>query len=219
RIGTESRRMGVLVDDLLLLARLDQGRPLRADRVDLSRIVNEAVEDARAVEPGRPIGGEVAGGVWVTGDEDRLRQVIGNLAANVRVHTPPGTPVEVELTTADGAAEVRIVDHGPGIEREHAPRVFDRFYRADPARSRDRGGSGLGLSIVASITHALGGRLWHEPTPRGGATFVVQLPLAPSAASHEAPGVERPVFAPPEPVFSATSQRDHGTDPASDPII
>jgi two-component system OmpR family sensor kinase len=219
RIGTESRRMGVLVDDLLLLARLDQGRPLRADRVDLSRIVNEAVEDARAVEPGRPIGGEVAGGVWVTGDEDRLRQVIGNLAANVRVHTPPGTPVEVDLTTADGAAEVRIVDHGPGIEREHAPRVFDRFYRADPARSRDRGGSGLGLSIVASITHALGGRLWHEPTPRGGATFVVQLPLAPSAASHEAPGVERPVFAPPEQVFSATSQRDHGTDPASDRII
>ena len=177
RIGTESRRMALLVDDLLLLARLDQGRPLRADPVDLTRVVREAVADARAVEPGRPIGGAVADGVRVTGDEDRLRQVVGNLLANVRVHTPAATPVEVDLTAMDGAAEVRIVDHGRGIDPEHAPRVFDRFYRADPARSRDRGGSGLGLSIVASITHALGGRLWHEPTPGGGATFVVRLPL------------------------------------------
>jgi two-component system OmpR family sensor kinase len=181
RIGTESRRMALLVDDLLLLARLDQGRPLRADRVDLSRLVRDAVTDARAVEPSRPIGGTVADGVAVIGDEDRIRQVVGNLLANVRVHTAAATPVEVALATAEGEAELRVVDHGPGIDREHGARVFDRFYRADPGRSRDRGGSGLGLSIVASITHALGGRLWHEATPGGGATFVVQLPLTGSS--------------------------------------
>jgi two-component system OmpR family sensor kinase len=208
RIGTESRRMGVLVDDLLLLARLDQGRPLRADMVDFSRIVREAVADARAVEPRRPIGGDVADGITVIGDEDRLRQVVANLLTNVRVHTPAGTPVEVDLVAANGAAEVRVVDHGPGIDREHAGHVFDRFYRADPARSRDRGGSGLGLSIVASITHALGGRLWHEATPRGGATFVVQLPLAAARS-----------FAPPEAALTGTSQPDHRPDSASPSII
>jgi two-component system OmpR family sensor kinase len=137
--------------------------------------------------------GAIDDGVVITGDEDRVRQVIGNLIANVRVHTPPDAPVEVVLRgAADGAeaaggsardpfAELRVVDHGPGIDPEHAARVFDRFYRADPARSRDRGGSGLGLSIVASITQALGGRLWLEPTPGGGATFVVQLPLTGSS--------------------------------------
>src|SRR5689334_1673686 len=194
RIGTESRRMAVLVDDLLLLARLDQGRPLRADVVDLTRVVREAVEDARAVEPGRPIGGERAEGVLVTGDEDRLRQVVGNLLANVRVHTPAGSPVEVDLRAVDRTAELRIADHGPGIDREHAPHVFDRFYRTDPARSRDRGGSGLGLSIVASITHALGGRLWHEATPRGGATFVIQLPLSATPQQDHRPDSAEPVI-------------------------
>jgi two-component system OmpR family sensor kinase len=195
RIGTESRRMGLLVDDLLLLARLDQGRPLRADRVDLSRLVRDAVSDARAVEPARPIGGNVAQGITVTGDEDRIRQVLGNLLANLRVHTPATTAAEIALAAADGAAELRVIDHGPGIDREHGARVFDRFYRADAGRSRDRGGSGLGLSIVASITHALGGRLWHEATPGGGATFVVRLPL------------------------TASSQPDHRTDSATSSIV
>ena len=195
RIGTESRRMALLVDDLLLLARLDQGRPLRADRVDLSRLVRDAVSDAQAIEPARTVGGDVADGITVVGDEDRIRQVIGNLLANVRVHTPSSTPVDVTLAAAEDAAELRVADHGPGIDREHGARVFDRFYRADPGRSRDRGGSGLGLSIVASITHALGGQLWHEATPGGGATFVVRLPL------------------------TGSSQRDHRPDSATPSIV
>ena len=186
RIGTESRRMGLLVDDLLLLARLDQGRPLRREPVDLSRIVGDAVADERALEPGRPVVGAIDDGVTVGGDEDRLRQVIGNLIANVRVHTPPASPLEVFLRRDPADAELRVVDHGPGIDPEHGSRVFDRFYRADPGRSRERGGSGLGLSIVASIVIAHGGRIHHEATPGGGATFVMRLPL--TATSQPVPG-------------------------------
>ena len=191
RIGTESRRMSTLVDDLLLLARLDQGRPVRRDPVDLSRICEDAVTDLRAVDPGRPVGGTVEPGVVVTGDDDRLRQVVGNLVANVRVHAGPGTPVEVSLRPVDGEAELRVVDHGPGIDPDAGSRVFDRFWRADAGRSRDSGGTGLGLSIVASLVAAHGGRIYHEPTPGGGATFVVRLPLASTsftANSQPAPG-------------------------------
>jgi len=177
RIGTESRRMADLVDDLLLLARLDQGRPLRRDAVDLSRIARDAVSDAHAVEPGRLVDGAIEPAILVRGDDDRLRQVVGNLLANVRVHTPSGSPVEVILRRDGAEAELRVVDHGPGINPEHGTRVFDRFFRADPGRSRERGGTGLGLSIVASIVLAHGGRVGHETTPGGGATFLVRLPL------------------------------------------
>lgn len=176
RIGTESRRMGSLVEDLLLLARLDQGRPLRRDVVDLSAIVDDAVADARALEPDRPVVAAVAPGVRVAGDEDRLRQVVGNLLANVRVHTPPDAEVAVTLAADADGVELRVADRGPGIDPAHAERVFDRFYRADPGRSRDRGGSGLGLSIAAAVAEAHGGRLRHEATPGGGATFVLRLP-------------------------------------------
>ena len=186
RIGTESRRMGALVDDLLLLARLDQGRPLRRDPVDVSRIADDAVSDARAIEPGRPAGGTIEPGVVVTGDEDRLRQVIGNLVANVRVHTPAGDPFEVTVARHDAVAEVRIVDHGPGIDEAHKAGVFDRFYRADPGRARDSGGTGLGLSIARSIVQAHGGEITLEDTPGGGATFVVTLPF--TASSQPVPG-------------------------------
>ena len=188
RIGTESRRMGLLVDDLLLLARLDQGRPLRSELVDLSRVAGDAVADARAVEPGRPISDAIDPGIAVLGDEDRLRQVIGNLLANVRVHTAAGSPVEMVLRRDGPAAELRVVDHGPGIDADHGARVFDRFYRVDPGRSRDRGGSGLGLSIVASIVAAHGGSIHHEPTPGGGTTFVLQLPL--TGTSQPVPGAD-----------------------------
>ena len=186
RIGTESRRMGTLVDDLLLLARLDQGRPIRSDPVDLSRIADDAVADARAVEPGRPAGGTIEPGIIVTGDEDRLRQVIGNLVANVRVHTPPGTPFEVTVSRHDAVAEVRVVDHGPGVGEVHQDGVFDRFYRADPGRARDSGGTGLGLSIAQSLVQAHGGTITLADTPGGGATFVVTLPL--TASSQPVPG-------------------------------
>jgi two-component system OmpR family sensor kinase len=186
RIGTESRRMAALVDDLLRLARLDLGRPIRHDPVDLGRIVDDAVHDLRAIDPERPVRADVQPGLSVTGDDDRLRQVVGNLLANVRVHAGPATPVEVALAPVDGEAEVRVVDHGPGIDAGDGPRVFDRFYRADAGRSRDSGGTGLGLSIVASLVAAHGGRLWHEATPGGGATFVARLPL--TATSQPAPG-------------------------------
>jgi two-component system OmpR family sensor kinase len=194
RIGSESRRMGDLVEDHLLLARLDEGRPVRQEPVDLSRVVGDAVADLRAVEPSRPVGAAVQEQVVVTGDEDRLRQVVTNLVANVRVHTPASTPLEIFLRAvpADGVAELRVVDHGPGIDAAAAAHVFDRFYRADPGRSRERGGTGLGLSIVASIVHAHGGRLWHEPSPGGGATFVVRLPFtAGSQAVRGAPSGDR----------------------------
>jgi two-component system OmpR family sensor kinase len=186
RIGTESRRMAALVDDLLLLARLDQGRPIRRDPVDLSRIVEDAAHDLRAVDPGRPLAAAIEPALVVAGDDDQLRQVVGNLVANVRVHTGPATAVELVLRAIEGSVELRVVDHGPGIDPADGPRVFDRFYRADAGRSRDSGGTGLGLSIVASLVHAHGGRLWHEATPGGGATFVVSLPL--TAGSQPLPG-------------------------------
>jgi two-component system OmpR family sensor kinase len=177
RIGTESRRMAALVEDLLLLARLDQGRPLHRAPLDLSAIVADGVADARAIEPARPISEQIASGVAVVGDEDRLRQVIGNLLANVRVHTPPQAGLAVSLEASDGTCSLRVADSGPGVAPSHADRIFDRFYRADGARSRDQGGSGLGLSIVSSIVEAHGGTVELEPTPGGGATFTVRLPV------------------------------------------
>jgi two-component system OmpR family sensor kinase len=175
RIGSESRRMATLVEDLLLLARLDQGRPLRREPVSMSDLVNDAVTDLGAVEPERPISASLQPGVSVLGDEDRLRQVIGNLLANVRVHTPPNTPVDVSLSS-DGVCALTVADHGPGVASDHVERIFDRFYRADAGRSRDRGGSGLGLSIAASVAAAHGGSISYSATPGGGATFTVTLP-------------------------------------------
>lgn len=178
RIGTESRRMADLVEDMLLLARLDQGRPLEQERVLMSELVEDAVNDARAVEPDRPIDARVADGVVVLGDEDRLRQVVGNLFTNVRVHTPPATPIDVSLSVNDGRCRFVVADHGPGIDPAHVGHIFDRFYRSDPARSRDRGGSGLGLSIAASVVEAHGGAIAYSETSGGGATFTVELPRA-----------------------------------------
>ena len=176
RIGTESRRMAALVEDLLLLARLDQGRPLRSEPVVLTELVNDAVADSQAVEPERPVRAVVAPEVVVRGDEDRLRQVIGNLLTNVRVHTPPGTPVDVSLGVRDGVSVLSVSDHGPGVDDEHIEHIFDRFYRADTGRSRDTGGAGLGLSIAASVALAHGGTIDYSATPGGGATFTLTLP-------------------------------------------
>jgi two-component system OmpR family sensor kinase len=180
RIEAESARMGVLVDDLLLLARLDQGRPLLREEVDLSRIVTEAVESARAVEPDRPIELDASDPVRVLGDEARLRQVMDNLLDNVRVHTPPRTPVHVAVTSGPDDAVVSVTDEGPGIPPDVAGRVFERFYRGDPARSRETGGAGLGLSIASAIVEAHGGRVTAAQAPEGsGARFEVSLPAAP----------------------------------------
>jgi two-component system, OmpR family, sensor kinase len=176
-ITREAERMSLLVDDLLLLARLDEGRPLERKPVDLAQLVGEAVDAARVVEPERPIEVSVEPAT-VTGDEARLRQVLDNLFANARSHTPPGTAVSVDLHRVDGRARLSIADHGLGLTDEEAARVFERFYRADTSRSRASGGVGLGLSIVAAVTEAHGGTAEAGPTPGGGATFVVTLPLA-----------------------------------------
>ena len=183
RIGSESRRMAALVEDLLLLARLDQGRPLRDEPVALSEVVTDALLDLRAVEPERPVEATVEPDVVVEGDEDRLRQVIGNLLTNVRVHTPVDAPVQISLASRDGYSTLKVSDHGPGVDPAHVERIFDRFYRADTARSRDRGGSGLGLSIAASVAAAHGGEITYSSTPGGGATFTLTLPRNGTAAA------------------------------------
>ena len=183
RIEEEADRMGILVDDLLLLARLDQGRPLEMAPVDLVRVASDAVDDAHAVEPDRPITLIVLASpgtpVVVAGDDARLRQVAANLLANIRTHTPALAPVEVRVTSDPGtqSACIEVVDHGQGLTPEESLRVFERFYRADPSRARASGGAGLGLSIVAAIAHAHGGTASMGATPGGGATFSVVLPI------------------------------------------
>jgi two-component system, OmpR family, sensor kinase len=186
RIEGEATRMGDLVDDLLLLARLDQGRPLESDPVDLSALARDAVADARAVEPGRPIVMETpTEPVMVTGDERRLRQVVGNLLANARSHTPAGTPVDVRVRSGAGLALIEVADEGPGIAPEVGDRVFERFYRGDPARVRDGAGSGLGLSIVAAVAASHHGQAWVESVPGHGARFRVELPLTGSTGTSQ----------------------------------
>jgi two-component system OmpR family sensor kinase len=178
RIEEESIRMTGLVDDMLVLARLDQGRPLEQEPVDLQAIATDAVADARAVAPNRDIKLNSLGRVVVNGDDTRLRQVVGNLVRNALVHTPSQTPIDVSLSTEDSVAKLSVVDRGPGIPAEDVDRIFESFYRADPSRSRDSGGSGLGLSIVSAVVTAHGGHVIVRETEGGGATFEVELPLA-----------------------------------------
>jgi two-component system, OmpR family, sensor kinase len=178
-ISRESERMSLLVDDLLLLARLDEGRPLAREPVELERVVSEAVETARTVEPERPIELD-AERATVVGDGERLRQIVDNLLGNVRAHTPPGAPVRVRVGSENGRALVEVEDSGPGLAAEDAERVFERFYRADQSRSRASGGVGLGLSIVAAVAEAHGGTAVAESEPGRGATFRISLPLAPN---------------------------------------
>jgi len=179
RIEEEARRMGGLVEDLLLLARLDQGRPPEQAPVDLSLIATDAAADAQVLEPDRPVSVAVVEPVVVLGDEQRLRQVVSNLVQNALRHTPGEVPVEVSVQAVGSLARLAVRDEGPGIAPEHAKRIFERFYRADPSRTRGSGGSGLGLSIVASIARAHGGVAYVDTEPGRGATFVVDLPLAP----------------------------------------
>jgi two-component system OmpR family sensor kinase len=191
RIEDQAARMGLLVEDLLLLARLDQQRPLNRRPVDLLALAAEAVNDARAVAPDRPIelqltngdGGTGGGPLVVLGDQDRLRQVIANLMSNALTHTPAGSPIELRAGNRrdDGGshAAIEVVDHGPGLTQEQTERVFERFYRADQARTRAHGGTGLGLSIVAALVAAHGGTVEVRSVPGQGASFRVLLPLDP----------------------------------------
>ncbi len=238
RVEQESARMGILVEDMLLLARLDQQRPLTAQPVDLLTLAADAVHDARVVAPARSINLAVSSGraLLVIGDEVRLRQVIGNLMSNALTHTPQGTPIDVLIRSGDlseaasatavarpditgepgraeadyrhadkselswdsehvplpqgttignrrlgavPAAVLEVTDHGPGLTSEQAAHVFERFYRADPARTA--GGTGLGLAIVAALVAAHGGVAWVRSRPGEGATFCIALPLSPEA--------------------------------------
>ncbi len=182
RIESESRRMSVLVEDLLALARLDSERPLELQSVDLAVIAADAAQDARTIEPERQVtatglGGPIGPTVLVA-DERRLRQVVTNLVTNARLHTPPSSPIEILVGPGGpGSAAIHVRDHGRGIPPQDRVRVFERFYRADTSRSRSHGGgSGLGLAIVAAIVRAHGGTVRVEDTAGGGATFVLELP-------------------------------------------
>ena len=183
RIEEESIRMTGLVDDMLVLARLDQGRPLEQAPVDLAAIAQDALADARAVAPQRQISLSSNGPVVVNGDDTRLRQVLGNLVRNALVHTPQSTPIEMAVSSEDSVGRISVADHGPGLAMQDLDRIFEPFYRADPSRSRDSGGSGLGLSIVNAVVAAHGGRVKVSETDGGGATFEVELPLAGGAAN------------------------------------
>ena len=176
RIEEEASRMGVLVDDLLLLARLDQGRPLEREVVDLASVATAGVESARAVEPDRPIDLEIEGLAEVLGDEGRLREVLDNLLDNVRVHTPAGAPVHIRVTNEDDLVVLSVHDEGPGLSSDDEAKAFERFYRGDPVRSRATGGAGLGLSIVAAIVEAHGGTVLASSADGPGARFEVRLP-------------------------------------------
>ncbi|NJP93759.1 HAMP domain-containing histidine kinase [Nonomuraea sp. FMUSA5-5] len=184
RVEHAAGRMSVLVDDLLLLARVDQQRPLKMQPVDMLALAADAVQDARILAPDRVIKLDVVGGaaLIVSGDEVRLRQVISNLVTNAIVHTEPGSPIIVRAGATTGKLFIEVVDNGPGLTPEQVERVFERFYRADSARSRRRSaedrGSGLGLAIVQALVHAHDGTVTVDSSPDAGSTFRVELPLA-----------------------------------------
>src|ERR1700760_1568719 len=202
RVEGEAARMGVLVEDLLLLARMDQQRPIEHRPVDLLVLAADAVQDSRMIAPGRIIKLDVEPGraFLVNGDEARLRQVIANLTSNALKYTPDGSPIDVRLRAGRmpgqphfpggpapsvPAAILEVADQGPGLTPEQAQRVFERFYRADTHRNRNSGGSGLGLAIVSALVAAHGGTATVESEPGQGATFRITLPLAPAAAASE----------------------------------
>ncbi|KDE99263.1 ATP-binding protein [Mycolicibacterium aromaticivorans JS19b1 = JCM 16368] len=192
RIESESRRMGLLVDDLLLLARLDAQRPLEQRRVDLLTLATDAVHDAQSIAPKRTITMEVFDGPGtpeVIGDEARLRQVLGNLVANALQHTPENTRISVRVGTSSDDAVLEVADEGPGMTQEDARRVFERFYRTDSSRARASGGTGLGLSIVDSLVYAHGGRVTVSTAPGQGCCFRVSLPRIADVATPVAPGI------------------------------
>jgi two-component system OmpR family sensor kinase len=246
RVEQESARMGILVEDMLLLARLDQQRPLDRHTVDLLTLAADAVHDARVVAPDREVNLSVGTGaaLLINGDEVRLRQVIGNLMSNALSHTPAGTPIDVHLrpgtmaeiqaatatpapvppaggdhadhgdwpATGQSAAVLEVTDHGPGLSEEQARHAFERFYRADAARTT--GGTGLGLAIVAALVAAHGGAVWVRTQPGQGATFAIALPLAPEAVRDPGQDDEQDDV-PPEDLRDETDWIDSHSGPAA----
>ena len=200
RIEEEATRMGGLVEDLLLLAELDRGRPLRAEPVELRRLCADAVGDSNAVANDHVLSLEPGNPVVVVGDPERLAQVAHNLVRNALAHTPPGTEVRVSAGSDGRMGFMRVADNGPGIPAVEASRVFDRFYQAD--RSRSGAGTGLGLAIVRAIAEALGGSAEVSPTPGRGATLTVRIPLDPTHPAGPTPAAPSPSpssVAPPSP--------------------
>jgi two-component system OmpR family sensor kinase len=182
RIEDEAAHMTVLVEEMLSLARLDEGRPLAREPVDLAQVAVDAVDDARAVEPERPVTLDTPPRLMVDADPVRMREVLSNLLSNARRHTPATTPVHVRLSIEGDDAVMEVADEGPGMTTEEAARAFERFYRGDGSRARGTGGAGLGLAIVAAIAEAHGGVATVAAAPGKGATFRVAIPTASPAS-------------------------------------
>jgi two-component system OmpR family sensor kinase len=181
--------MGVLVEDLLTLARLEEDREEVRSEVDLAAIAGDAVDDARATDPDRAIAINADPAAVVVGDPHQLRQVVGNLMRNALVHTPPGTPIEVTVERERERATLVVRDHGPGLPDTDARALFERFWRAEGGRERGKGGAGLGLAIVAGIVDAHAGEVEAGNAPGGGARFTVRLPAAAAPRPAPAPAV------------------------------
>ncbi|HUE25723.1 MAG TPA: HAMP domain-containing sensor histidine kinase, partial [Solirubrobacteraceae bacterium] len=187
RIEAEATRMGVLVENLLLLARLDELPEVRRVPVDLGELVEHAAQDTRAVAPDREVRVTEDASVRVLGDPEQLRQVLANLTRNAVIHTPAGTAIEIGLRRDGERAVLEVRDHGPGLPADAGDRVFERFWRTEGGRSRGRGGSGLGLAIVKAIVQAHRGDVHAGSAPDGGAVFRVTLPIAEPARGAGAP--------------------------------
>jgi two-component system, OmpR family, sensor kinase len=193
RIEAEGTRMSRLVDDLLTLARHDRGIVPDRGPVDLAEVIDDAVAGLHAAYPERTITTRAAGPTVVLGDRDQLVQIVGNVLTNAAEHTRPDGPISVDVSEVDGTARVSVTDAGPGLRPDQAAQVFDRFWRADAARTRARGGSGLGLSIVQALVAGHGGQVRFESDPREGSTVTIELPStaaegSPQPAADSAPG-------------------------------
>ena len=194
RIEEEAKRMGVLVEDLLALARLDRSPEPRREHVDLGKLAHDVAVDARATAPDREIALHADGAAPVEGDPHQLHQVLANLVRNALVHTPAGSPIELDVAHSDQTVTVAVRDHGPGLPASARERLFERFWRAEGGRERGRAGAGLGLAIAREIVIAHGGRIDAADAPGGGAVFTVELPAVAGrpAASADAPTADAP---------------------------
>ncbi len=185
RIEAEATRMSALVENLLLLARMDEVPETPLVEVDLRELVEHAAQDTRAVAPNREVRLHVSGPVWVHADPEQLRQVLSNLTRNAVIHTPPDTPIEISVDRDGDQALLEVRDHGPGLPADAGDHVFERFWRSEGGRSRGRGGAGLGLAIVKAIVEAHHGEIHAYNASDGGAVFRVSLPI-----THDAPGAD-----------------------------
>ncbi|WP_416445232.1 sensor histidine kinase [Leucobacter sp. HNU] len=210
RIEKEAIRMTSLVEDLLSLARLDERRPLELKTLDLNALAADAAFDALAQAPDRTISvNEDPSRPTVLGDEHKVRQLMSNLIGNALRYSPEGSPIEIAVASGPDSGHFEIIDHGEGVPEQLRTKIFDRFWRADTSRNRETGGSGLGLSIVKSIVDAHGGSVSVHETEGGGATFRVDLPVAPTTGSLEHTADRAGERAPDDPA----SRPDPGTDP------